>query len=113
MKPTPTPVLKNTVSSIHGKVSTALSALEASPHLLKEVKQPDVIVARTKHKCAILAEYVLTYKTGTDSIVTRNKGKQTIYDAHDTYKQMCPSLDKQYRVIEVTFYNSVCIYMCV
>ena len=86
MHTTTTQILKNTVSSIHNKVSKALSALEASPHLLKEVKQPDVIVAGTKHKHAILAEYESTYKTGTDSIVTRKKGKQTIYDVHNTYE---------------------------
>ena len=61
------------VSSVHTKVRAALLAYEASINPVQQVSQPTVIVAGTKHKRAILAEYKATYKTGPDSIITRKK----------------------------------------
>ena len=108
MQPSAVPALPDIASSFHTKVNEAFMAHEASKSPVHhQASEPAVLVAGTKHKRAILAEYEATYRTGPDSITTRKKGELVIPDPYDSRKQMRPSLDKQYRVIEVTLENVI------
>ena len=72
------------MSSIHNKVNAALLANEASISPTAQDVQPAVIVAGTKHKREILAEYEAKYKTGSDSIITRKKVELVNPDLYDS-----------------------------
>ena len=108
MQPSAVPAPPDIASSFHTKVNEAFMAHEASKSPVHhQASEPAVLVAGTKHKRAILAEYEATYRTGPDSITTRKKGELVIPDPYDSRKRMRPSLDKQYRVIEVTLENVI------
>ena len=86
---------------------SAFPAAKVTVPPFHESKSHDVIVAGTIHKNAILDTYEAKYKSGTDHVVTRIKGKQFPDAVLNPCKRMRPSSDKYYRVKELTLYNVI------
>jgi hypothetical protein len=91
--------------SIATRIQSAFPQASVAIPPCHESKCHDVIVAGTAHKNAILDAYEAKYKSGTDHVVTRIKGKRVLDAVLNPCKRMRPSSDKYYRVKELTFYN--------
>jgi hypothetical protein len=77
--------------------------LTAVPH-----NNDEIIIQGTKQKPRILQEY--EEKSGTDysdSIITKKKGKHCSIDPDRKFVRMKPSINKYYRVEELTIYNVI------
>jgi hypothetical protein len=113
MKPSTVQILNNTplpprdTTSISTKIQSAFPAARVTVPPCHESKCNDVIVAGTAHKNAILDAYEAKYKSGTDHVVTRIKGKRVLDAVLNPCKRMRPSSDKYYRVKELTLYNAI------
>ena len=92
---------------ISTKIQSAFPAAKVTVPPCQESKSHKVIVAGTIHKNAILDTYEATYKSGTNHVVTRIKGKQSADAVLNPCKRMRPSSDKYYRFRESTFYNVI------
>lgn len=88
-------------------IKSPLPMLTASVPPPIEVDNPDIVVAGTKQKDAILAAYEAKFKTGSTEVVTKRKGKRSLVTALYSCKRMRPSRDKYYRVDELTIYNVI------
>ena len=68
----------------------------------------EIIVQGTKQKRWILQEYKDTFGTEySDSITTKKKGKHSSIDPVRKILRMKPSINKYYRVEELTIYNVI------
>jgi hypothetical protein len=94
-------------TSIATRIQLAFPAASVAMPPCHESKCHDVIVAGTAHKNAILDAYEAKYKSGTDHVVTRIKGKRVLDVVLDPCKRMRPSIDKYYRVKKLTLYNVI------
>ncbi len=101
----------NAVKPKYIKFSTELSAQSMYHPTRLETKivngDDGTLVVGTKHKDAILVDYESKYKTSKDHVVTKLKGKHCIDNDIHVSKRMRPSIDKCYRVIELTVYNVI------
>jgi hypothetical protein len=87
------------------KLRVALPAREltAIPH-----NNDEIIVQGTKQKRLILQEYEEKFGTDyPDSIITKKKGKHSSIDPDRKIVRMRPSIQKYYRVEELTIYNVI------
>jgi hypothetical protein len=102
---TPLPPCDTTL--ISSKIQSAFPSASVTAPPCHESKCHDVIVAGSAHKNAILDAYEAKYKSGTDHVVTRIKGKRVLDAVLNPCKRMRPSSDKYYRVKELTLYNVI------
>ena len=93
--------------SISTEIQSAFPAAIVTVPPCHESKIQDVIVAGTVHKNAILDTYKAKYKSGTNHVVTRIKGKRFPDTVLNPCKWMRPSSDKYYWVKELTLYNVI------
>jgi len=94
-------------TSISNKIQSAFPAAKVTLPPCQESKSHVVIVAGMIHKNAILDTYEATYKSGTNHVVTRIKGKKSPDAVLNPCKRMRPSSNKYYPVKELTFYNVI------
>ncbi len=94
-------------TSISTKIQLAFPAARVTVSPCHESKCYDVIVTGTVHTNAILDAYEAKYKSGTNHVVTRIKGKRFLDAVLNPYKRMPPSSNKYYWVKELTFYNVI------
>ena len=102
-----TPLPPCNTTSISTKIQSAFPAARVTVSPCHESKCYDVIVTGTVHTNAILDAYEAKYKSGTNHVVTRIKGKRFLDAVFNPCKQMRPSGNKYYRVKELTLYNVI------
>ena len=94
--------------SLRVKVASALARTDSGLSLPSELVDDNVIVKCKEHKKRILQDYDAEFGANyPNSIITRKKGKHSKEPDSVTPTLMSPSINKYYRVQELTLYNAI------